>query len=209
MSVQHQIRSPLLLIAVGTFLFILPTTLAGLAIDQHIGHYEAIVGDECNYNAFLAFRLPILEIIVKTYGHYGEQNIKIENYESFRYTNYTDNKTTEYDYIPIEFESVICRSRIDPLMCDLTDSITGMGVCVCLKLNVTDDKGKVLAVRTFPVTTTEFVKRKDLVFSEPDEDVNGKEINANTSTTEASTVDPTLDPNEKMPYDITKCYAHF
>ncbi|CAG7630761.1 unnamed protein product, partial [Allacma fusca] len=99
-------------------------------------------------------------------------------------------------------------SRIDPLMCDLTDSTTGMGVCVCLKLNVTHDKGKVIAVRTFPVATTEFVKRQDLVFSDPDEDVSGKEINTNTSTTQDSTA---LDPNEKMPYDITitKCYARF
>ncbi|CAG7660274.1 unnamed protein product [Allacma fusca] len=136
------------LILTTAFLNICPTTLAGLAIDQYMQTYyeQAQVGDPCDYYAFMAFRVPILKIIVRTHGNLKDQNLAIARYESFVYKN-ASNITTLYDYVPTESQDLICRSRRIPLMCQLKNPSTGAGVCVCLELNVTDKEGDMGVVR--------------------------------------------------------------
>jgi hypothetical protein len=201
-----------------------PVIKAGLAVDQVIDWVDSQFGDNCSYNAFVAFRLPILEIKVRTYGEYEKQNIQMESYESFTYTDPENKTTTLYDYIPREFQDVICRSSTVPLMCNLTDPATGDGKCVCLRINVTDtESGRdvVQLVRTSPFKYTERANRSDLFYTDEEDETdveeksnsmgkNGAEAPdgaRSSSTTSRTTASASTEEDEEVTLHLTTCLA--
>ena len=108
-------------------------THCGLAVDQIYNNFDARYGDECDYEAYRAFRVPILDIMIQKFGEYEEQNVMMYKFEN--YTYYENGQPVKYDHVPPKFMSLICASKTNPLMCRQI-SEDGRGKCVCLEMDV-------------------------------------------------------------------------
>ena len=135
----------------------------GLAVDQIYNHLDARYGDECDFEAYRAFRIPILDIMIQKFGEYEEQNVMMYKFENYTYLE--NGVPVKYDHVPPKFLDLICASKTNPLMCRPPDDGAGRGTCVCLEMDVKEliantENTVTHRVRTRPFTYEFHLKHK-------------------------------------------------